>query len=216
MPARGSRRRRRRRRKGGGAGGWKLGAELAVPPTLPAGPLAPWMACRRWYECPPLLPALQDAYGTASFELKAPMSADLRMPTAANENLMVAVALHQLESKGLLNIRCGQQLRMRLGKGWHLLIIAAAAHFTPMLPPLPSGTGMAFPDLAAACSCPQCLPTAATLLQRPCEPVHRPSGVWAGGPLVPPRAWHCGHRPVRAADDCAGKQRRLLPWLPTD
>ncbi|KAI7841319.1 hypothetical protein COHA_004938 [Chlorella ohadii] len=46
----------------------------------------------------------KDAYGTASFELKAPMSADLRMPTAANENLMVAVALHQLESKGLLNI----------------------------------------------------------------------------------------------------------------
>lgn len=51
--------------------------------------------------------ALQDAYGTASFELRAPMSADLRMPTAANENLMVSVALHQLESKGLLNIRCG-------------------------------------------------------------------------------------------------------------
>lgn len=46
----------------------------------------------------------KDAYGTASFELKAPMSADLRMPTAANENLMVSVALHQLESKGLLNI----------------------------------------------------------------------------------------------------------------
>lgn len=49
-------------------------------------------------------PIYKDAYGTAAFELRAPMSPDLRMPTAANENLMVSVALHQLESKGLLNI----------------------------------------------------------------------------------------------------------------
>lgn len=60
----------------------------------------------RRHRSPATRQLLQDAYGTAAFELKAPMSPDLRMPTAANENLMVSVALHQLESKGLLNIRC--------------------------------------------------------------------------------------------------------------
>lgn len=62
---------------------------------------------RRAPRCGPC-PAAQDAYGTASYELmRAPMSTQLRMPTADNANLMLAVALHQLQAKGLLNIRWG-------------------------------------------------------------------------------------------------------------
>lgn len=100
---------------------------------------------------------------------------------------------------------------------------SAAASHRPALPLLLlSGT---VADAPQPPTCGHCqAPTPSTmLLQLPCEPIHRPSGVWAGGALVPTRAWHRCHRPMRAANDCAGESAGLLavagwlagtaPWL---
>lgn len=42
---------------------------------------------------------LQAAFGTASYELGAPMSPRLRMPIASNTKLFTSVALHQLQQQ---------------------------------------------------------------------------------------------------------------------
>lgn len=47
----------------------------------------------------------EDAYGTASYELnRAPMSPGLKMPVAQNTHLLLAIAAHQLQNRGLLNL----------------------------------------------------------------------------------------------------------------